>query len=155
MLRGALAVAVDGCTSTLRPGDRAQVPAGARHDWWHTGDEESQALVEVDPGDRFVEMLTSIWGEVRDGGAGGPRMPGPLQMAVTGAAYRDVMVAATPPRWVQEVLFATLAPIGRILGRRPSYPQRARSTTVVEPDPAALALLTPDGRIDWKGDDQR
>ena len=154
VLRGALAVAVDGRTSTLRPGDRAQVPAGARHDWWHTGDEETQALVEVDPGDRFVEMLTSLWGEVRDNGAR-RGVPGPLQMAVTGAAYRDVMVPASPPRWVQEVLFATLAPIGRILGRRPSYPQHARSTTVVEPDPAALALLTPDGRIDWTGDDQR
>lgn len=150
VLRGHLAVALDGRTSTLGPGERAQVPAGVRHDWWHSGDEETQALVEVDPGDRFVEMLTSLWGRVRDSGAR-RGIPGPLQMAVSGAAYRDVMVAASPPRWVQEVLFATLGPIGRILGRRPSYTEYTQSATVVEPDPAALALLTPDGRIDWTG----
>jgi len=93
-MRGQLAVALDGRTSTLRSGDRAHVPSGARHDWWHTGDEETQALVEVDPGDRFVEMLTSLWGLVRDGKTGGRPIPGPLQMAVTGRAYHDVMVAA-------------------------------------------------------------
>lgn len=148
VLRGQLAVALDGRTSTLSAGDRVHVPAGARHDWWHTGDEETQALVEVDPGDRFVEMLSSIWGLVRDGRTGGRPMAGPLQMAVTGGAYRDVMVAATPPVWVQRVLFATLGPVGRVLGRRPSYAEYTQSSTVVEPDPAALALLTPDGRID-------
>lgn len=42
-------------------------------------------------------------------------------MAVTGGAYRDVMVAVTQPVWVQRTLFAALGPIGRVLGRRPSY----------------------------------
>src|SRR4051794_39468712 len=40
----------------LGPGDRAEVPAGAVHDWWQLGDREAEVVVEVDPGGRFVEM---------------------------------------------------------------------------------------------------
>lgn len=57
------------------------------------------------------------------------------------------MVIASPPPWVQGLLFGTLAPIGRLVGRQPSYERYLHSDVKVEPDQAALALLTPEGRL--------
>jgi hypothetical protein len=104
-------------------------------------------LVEVDPGDRFVEMVGTMFGLARDGKSDGKGLPRPLQLAVTVRGFRDVMVIASPPPWVQSLLFGALAPIGRLVGRRPSYERYLSSEVTVEPEPEALALLTPEGRL--------
>jgi hypothetical protein len=57
------------------------------------------------------------------------------------------MVIASPPQWVQRPVLGLLAPLGRLLGRRPSYERYLTSPQVVDPDPAALALLSTDGRL--------
>jgi mannose-6-phosphate isomerase-like protein (cupin superfamily) len=131
----------------LGPGEEAAVPAGTLHDWWQIGEETAQVVVEVDPGDRFVEMVGTIFGLARDGKVDRRGLPHPLQLAVTARAYRDVMVIASPPAWVQSLAFGVLAPLGRAVGRKPSYAEYLTSSTVVEPDPAALALLDADGRL--------
>ncbi len=60
---------------------------------------------------------------------------------------RDVIVFTSPPPWLQRALFAVLAPLGRVLGRQPSYAEYLISAEVVEPDPEAVALLAADGRL--------
>jgi quercetin dioxygenase-like cupin family protein len=147
VLRGQVGFLIDGRRSVLGPGESAEVPVGARHDWWQVGDEESQAVVEVDPGDRFVEALGTIFGLARDGKTNDKGMPDPLQLSVTASAYRDVIVFTAPPPALQRAMFAVLAPLGRALGRKPFYPEYTVWEEVVEPDPAALALLTDDGRL--------
>lgn len=137
--------------ATLGAGEEAEVPAGTLHDWWQVGEEPAEVVVEVDPGDRFVEMIGTLFGLARDGKVDRNGLPHPLQLAVTVHAYRDVMVPASPPAWVQNVAFGILAPLGRALGRRPSYVRYLSSDTTVEPDPAALALLDEDGRLRRSG----
>lgn len=149
VLDGTLAVSRDGVTTELTRGARSEVAPGSRHDWWHAGTGDTDVLVEVSPGARFVEMLTSMWGLAQEGRLGGKPLSDLLQMAVTGSEYADTMVPVSPPRWAQRLVGATLGPVGRLLGKQPSYAEYTRSGTVVEPDPAALALLTPDGAIDW------
>ena len=131
----------------LGAGESARIPPGARHDWWQVGDEEAEAVVEVDPGDRFIEIVGTIFGLARDGKTNSEGLPGPLQLAVSASAYRDVIVFTSPPPAVQRVLFAFLAPLGRALNRRPSYPEYLTSADKIEPDPAAIALLDDEGRL--------
>lgn len=133
--------------ATLGAGEEAEVPAGTLHDWWQVGAEPAEVVVEVDPGDRFAEMVGTLFGLARDGKVDRRGLPHPLQLAVTAHAYRDVMVLASPPAWVQNLAFGLLAPLGRALGRQPSYPEYLTSDVVVEPDPAALALLDEGGRL--------
>jgi hypothetical protein len=57
------------------------------------------------------------------------------------------MVMEKPPRWVQSLAFGVLAPIARVRGLKPSYPQYLSSDVVAEPDPEALALIGGDGRL--------
>ena len=147
VLAGQIGFLVGGKTSVLGPGESAEIPMGARHDWWQVGDEESQAIVEVDPGDRFIEIICTIFGLARDGKTNDKGLPGPLQLAVTASAYRDVVVFTSPPPAVQRAMFTILTPLGRALSRQPFYPEYMTSDEVVEPDPAAVARLGDDGRL--------
>jgi len=132
---------------TLGPGDSAEVPVEAVHDWWQVGEETASVVVEVDPGERFVEMVGTFFGLARDGEVDRKGMPHLLQLAVSASAYRNTLVPASPPEAVQRVVFGVLAPIGRALGRKPTYDEYLHTDVVVEPDPAALALLDESGRL--------
>jgi mannose-6-phosphate isomerase-like protein (cupin superfamily) len=131
----------------LGPGDSAEVPPDTLHDWWQVGEETAEVIVEVAPGDRFVELVGTFFGLARDGEVDPKGVPKPLQLAVSTTAYSDVIVVASPPPWLQKILFGVLAPIGRARGLEPYYERYLHSDVVVDPDPAALALLTPDGRL--------
>lgn len=147
VLKGEVGFLLGDREETLGPGGEAEVPAGTLHDWWQVGEEPAEVVVEVDPGDRFVEMIAALFGLARDGKVDRRGLPHPLQLAVTAHEYRDVMVIASPPPWVQSVAFGILAPLGRALGRKPTYTEYLVSDISVEPDPAALALLDEDGRL--------
>jgi quercetin dioxygenase-like cupin family protein len=147
VLQGEVGFLLGDQKQTLGLGEEATVPAETIHDWWQVGEEPAQVVVEVDPGARFVEMVGTMFGLARDGKADRRGLPHPLQLAVTAQEYRDVLVLASPPAWVQNMAFGVLAPLGRALGRRPSYAEYLTSSTVVEPDPAALALLDEEGRL--------
>lgn len=147
VIHGQVAFAINGEERLLGPGEEAEVPPETIHDWWQVGDEEAQVVVEVTPGDRFVEMITTMFGLAADGRSDGKGAPRPLQLAVTVRDFRDTMVIASPPPWVQALVFGALAPIGRLAGRRPSYERYLTSEVVVEPEPEALSLLAPDGRL--------
>lgn len=132
----------------LGPGEEAEVPPGTLHDWWQVGDETAEVVVEVTPGDRFIEMIGTFFGLARDGKSDAKGVPRLLQLAVTARGYRDVMEVAKPPPAVQALLFGPLAAIGRARGLQPSYERYyAGSDEVVEPDPRALALVDADGRL--------
>jgi mannose-6-phosphate isomerase-like protein (cupin superfamily) len=147
VLHGEVGFLIGAEERVLGPGEAAEVPPDTLHDWWQVGTEEAQVLVEVEPGERFVEMVGAFFGLARDGKVDKKGVPHPLQLAVSAKGYSDVMVVATPPPWVQKLLFGVLAPIGRRRGLRPTYERYLNSDVVVELDPEALALLTPEGRL--------
>ena len=155
VLAGQVGFLIDGREQTLGAGESARIPIGTRHDWWQVGDEEARVVVEVTPGDRFVAMITTMFGLAADGRSDGKGLPRPLQLAVTVRDFRDTMVIASPPPWVQALVFGALAPIGRLAGRKPSYERYLTSEVVVDPDPEALSLLTPDGRLRFESASSR
>jgi hypothetical protein len=101
----------------------------------------------VAPGDRFVEMVGTLFGLARDGKVNPKGLPSLLQLAVTASAYRDVMIIASPPPWLQRPVFFVLAQIGHAAGLKPCYQQYLSSDEIVEPASDALALVTEDGRL--------
>jgi quercetin dioxygenase-like cupin family protein len=147
VIRGQVGFLIDGEERVLGPGDHATVPPGTRHDWWQVGPETAEVVVEVDPGDGFLEMVGTLFGLARDGKVNRRGLPGLLQLAVTANAYRDVMVVTSPPPAVQRPLFLLLASIGHTTGLKPAYQEYLSPDEVVEPSPEAVALLTDDGRL--------
>ena len=149
VVSGRIAVRIGDEERTLAAGERAEVPAGVVHDWWQVGEEPAEVLVEVAPGERFLEMLSTGFGLARDGRVDAQGRPRLLQLAVTAHGYRDAMVFASPPPWVQRLVFGALSPIGRLLGTRPSLAEYETSAEVVSPAAHALGALDRDGRLHW------
>ncbi len=56
VLQGRVGFMIDGSERTLESGERAEVPAGAPHDWWQVGEDEAQVVVDPDP--RALAMLS-------------------------------------------------------------------------------------------------
>lgn len=147
VIRGQVGFRLGDVERTLGPGEAAEVLPGVVHDWWQIGDAEASVVVEAVPGDRLAEFLTSLFGLCRDGKTNEAGVPGPLQIAVMVNEYKDEMILASPPPRIQRTIASLLAPIARMRGYRPSYPEYVESEVRVEPDPAALAMIDEDGRL--------
>lgn len=149
VLAGRVGFQVGGRRRELQAGESYEVPPGIVHDWWQIGTEEAQVLVEVTPGERFVRVIGTTFGLARDGHVDARGFPHLLQAAVSLTAYRDaiVFVFASPPQLVQRLLFGGLAPLGRLLGKQPVYPEYLFSNDLLAPSPEVLALLDEQGRL--------
>jgi mannose-6-phosphate isomerase-like protein (cupin superfamily) len=118
------------------PGTVREVPPGTPHDWWNAGEDEAHVLVELRGPEavlrRFEDLLVTLFGLAHEGRVNAQGMPDPLQLAVIAREYAEVVRFLRPPRPVQVVLFAVLAPLGRLTGRRATYPQH-RALVVEHP----------------------
>jgi mannose-6-phosphate isomerase-like protein (cupin superfamily) len=140
VISGRLQARIDGRERELGPGDEVTVPAGVAHDWWNAGDEEAGVIVELTPPEpRFLEMIATLFGLANSGRSNAKGMPSPLQMALTGREFADIIRMTKPPWPVQKVAFGLLGPIGRARGLRAVYPDLLGPHGTAEPDPAALA----------------
>jgi quercetin dioxygenase-like cupin family protein len=67
VLDGTLGVKLSGRKSEAGTGEAVDIPPRTWHDWWNAGDTEAVVKVTVTPGDRFSEMITTIFGLALDG----------------------------------------------------------------------------------------
>jgi quercetin dioxygenase-like cupin family protein len=141
VLRGQVGFRLAGQEAIAELGKKLIVPAGMPHDWWNAGQQEALVRVEIRPAARFEAMIRNAFGLGQDGKVNRKGMPSLLQLAVFALEFDDVIRFTHPPRVVQQVLFAVLAPIARLLGYRGSYPEYlARGpTSVVEVEPMDVA----------------
>jgi hypothetical protein len=127
VLEGELTLKRDGETTVLREGESAVIEANVWHDWWNASDRGARARVEITPGERFAHMIETLYGLARLGHTNDKGMPSPLQLALVGQEFSDVIVFRSPPPAIQGALFALLAPIARSRGYRATYPQLSRT----------------------------
>jgi mannose-6-phosphate isomerase-like protein (cupin superfamily) len=106
------------------PGERVTVPAGTPHKFWNAGDEEVHFVCEVRPALQFEQLLETMFALAADGKTNRKGMPNPLRLAVIANAHFDTVRLPFPPAWMQRVGLALGAPLGRLLGYRPTYEPR-------------------------------
>lgn len=99
-------------------------PPGTVHDWWNAGGEDALIRVEITPADRFLEMVTNLFGLAQDGKTNAKGMPNFLQLVVFAQEFRDVLtfVEGPPPAMMKAITFV-VAPLARRLGYQGSYPK--------------------------------
>jgi quercetin dioxygenase-like cupin family protein len=127
VLEGELTLKRDGAISRLQPGETAIIEPGVLHDWWNAGSRDARVRVEATPGERFLHMIETFFGLARMGLTDSNGQPYPLQAALTGREFSDVIVFRSPPPFVQRAIFAALTPFARLRGLRATYPQLSRS----------------------------
>ena len=121
-------------------GGEATIPAGEPHDWWNAGDVPASVLVEFAPFEpRFEELIATLFGLANAGRTNAKGMPSPLQLALLGREFSDVIRFTKPPAVLQPLLFGALGAIGRARGLRGVYPEYLGPHGHTEPDPAAVA----------------
>ena len=141
MVHGELGTRVDGVERTLGPGEEATVRAGVPHDWWNAGEGDAEVIVEITPPDpRFEMMIATLWGLANAGRTDEKGMPGPLQLALIGSEFADVIRFTKPPAAVQKAMFGLLGALGRLRGYRGIYPEYLGPDGRTTPDPEVVAL---------------
>jgi quercetin dioxygenase-like cupin family protein len=127
----------------VRAGGQAVIPRGVPHGWWNTGTQDARVIVEVRPAARFEELSRTVFGLVREGKTNAQGIPNPLQAAVLAQEFGDVIEFASPPRWIQRILYGILAPLGRLLGYRATYARHRGipvPSTDLEPLPDGVTI---------------
>jgi quercetin dioxygenase-like cupin family protein len=139
VLSGKVGFRINGVEQIAPLNTELVVTPGIAHDWWNAGDEEAYVRVEIRPGVRFELMAQNLFGLANDGKTNAKGMPNPLQLAIFGREFQDVLYFTSPPRWVQKLMFAVLAPVARLAGYQGTY------LKYTHPDEQTTAeLFTPD-----------
>jgi quercetin dioxygenase-like cupin family protein len=147
---GTVGFRLDDREDVAGPTRRLIVPPGVVHDWWNVGPEEAHVIVELRGEksrlERFEMMISTLYGLARDGKTDARGRPGILQASLLAREFDDVIVFTRPPRFVQRLLFGTLAPLANLLGLRASYPEYGPSGLIeVEPRPGRVEALDQPG----------
>ena len=144
VLSGEIGYKLGGKAGVAQAGYTLDLPKGVPHDWWNAGDSEARVIVQVKPGARFEQMATTMFGLAQEGKTNAKGMPNLLQLAVISKEFEDVVQFLRPPIWVQRILFGLLAPLGRSLGYRSTYPQHVAKieSAEVEPLPDGVKIST-------------
>jgi quercetin dioxygenase-like cupin family protein len=150
VVRGTVGFRLDGREDVAGPTRRLVVPPGVVHDWWNAGPEEAHVIVELRGEkrrlERFEMMISTLYGLARDGKTETRGRPSILQASLLAREFDDVIVFTRPPRFVQRLLFGTLAPVAHLLGFRASYPEYGPSGFIeVEPQPGRVEALDQPG----------
>jgi quercetin dioxygenase-like cupin family protein len=108
-------------TITAKAGDTLRVDPGTPHKFWNAGETEAWFRAEIRPALQFESLIETMFGLAVDGKTNRKGMPNPLRLAVIARAHFDVVRLTFPPDWIQRIGLALGAPLGRLLGYRPTY----------------------------------
>ncbi len=117
---GRLGITMDGAERVVEAPGSIDIPRGTSHTFRVVGDQPVRTIVDHRNPGRFEDFIDRLYALARDGKTderGSPRNI--LQTAVIARPHLDEFALAKPPYAVQKVLFAVLAPLGRLFGFRP------------------------------------
>jgi quercetin dioxygenase-like cupin family protein len=119
VLSGTFRVRINQTENVYETGDSFTVPANTPH-WMHNvSEEEGRLRWQIRPAMKSQDFFATMWGLAAEGKTNEDGVPNFLQLAVILREYRHEFRASRPPYALQRVLFALLAPIGRLLGYKP------------------------------------
>jgi len=121
VLGGELEFRIGKNTIVAKPGDRVLVPAGTPHKFKNVGEETAHFVCEVKPALGFEQLIETMFSLAEDGKVNKKGMPNPLRLAVIARHHFGDVRLPFPPAWLQRLGLACGAPLGRMLGCKPTY----------------------------------
>jgi quercetin dioxygenase-like cupin family protein len=122
---GTFVLEVAGESKSIGPGDTVVVPPRTPHGFADAA-HEAHVLVTVRPALELESYFRAFLGLSRDGRIRMPLtgLPGPLLLvAALMNRYRREIAAPGLPLWLQRAAWRILALVGRVVGRRASFPE--------------------------------
>ena len=108
-------------TLVARSGDRIVVPAGTPHRFRNVGEGTAHFVCEVRPALGFEQLIETMFSLAADGKVNRKGLPNPLRLAVIAKHHFDDVRLPFPPAWLQRLGLLLGAPVGRLLGYKPTY----------------------------------
>jgi quercetin dioxygenase-like cupin family protein len=121
VLEGRLGLRVDDQELLAEPGDIVTVEPGTPHRFWNAGETEARFLCEVSPALEFESLIETMFRLAAEGKTNRKGMPNPLRLAVIARSHFETVRLPFPPAWLQRLGLALGAPVGRLLGYRPTF----------------------------------
>jgi quercetin dioxygenase-like cupin family protein len=121
VLEGRLGLRVGDQELLAEPGDVVTVEPGTPHRFWNAGETEARFLCEVSPALEFESLIETMFSLAADGKTNRKGMPNPLRLAVIARSHFETVRLPFPPAWLQRLGLALGAPVGRLLGYRPTF----------------------------------
>ena len=115
ILEGAMQAEVGGEERELRAGDSLDISPGVPHKMWNEGQGQARTLWQTRPALRTEDFFEALFRLARSEGG----KPGVLRTAVFASEFRDEFRTTSPGPLAQAVAIRLLAPVGRMLGRKP------------------------------------
>ena len=115
-------------TVVAKPGDRVLVPAGMPHRFRNAGAETAHFVCEITPALEFEQLIETMFSLAADGKVNRRGLPNPLRLAVIARHHFGEVRLPFPPAWIQRLGLALGAPLGRLIGYRPTYEPTAPQT---------------------------
>lgn len=123
ILTGDFIFNIDGKERKASAGEQLVVQKGTPHTFRCVGDKHGVTVVETRPAARTGEVISTLFGLAHEGALTPQGQPKLWQAMVIGSEYADDTVFTTPPPNIAIPIAKALAPIGRLLGYRPTYPR--------------------------------
>ena len=120
VLEGRLGLRVGNEELVAEAGDVVVVEPGTPHRFWNAGETEARFLCEVSPALEFESLIETMFGLAAEGKTNRQGMPNALRLAVIARSHFDTVRLPFPPAWLQRLGLALGAPLGRLLGYRPT-----------------------------------
>ena len=111
-----------------RAGDRVVVPARTPHRFANVGEETAHFVCEVRPALGFEQLIETMFSLAADGRVNRKGLPSPLRLAVIANHHFGDVRLPFPPAWLQRLGLLLGAPVGRLLGYKPTYQPEAPKT---------------------------
>ncbi len=122
VVSGEMTVVMDGQQRVLKTGDTLDIPANKPHAMWNHTDQPAVMHWTVGPALQTEQFFDTLAALANAGKTNPEGAPGLLQAALTMRHFSREFRLTNPPRLVQQVVFALLAPLARLLGYRAAYP---------------------------------
>ena len=133
ILEGEMTFKLGKQTIVARAGETIRVVPGTAHKFWNEGSTDARFRCEIRPALQFESLIETMFALARDGKTNKKGMPNPVRLAVIANAHFDVVRLPFPPAWMQKLGLVLGAPLGRLVGYRPTY-------ELQEPAEVALAV---------------
>lgn len=121
VLQGKLQVILEGRSLLFHAGDTLHIPRGCIHSMWNDTDDTTVVNWKVQPAMDTEHFLETAMGLAADGKTNRHGMPGILQAALMMNYFANTFRLASPPAFIQKMVFGMLRPIARLRGLRPVY----------------------------------
>lgn len=123
ILKGEFIFRIGGQERKVSAGEQLVVSKGTAHTFRCVGDQHGVVIVETRPAARTGEVIFTLFGLAHEGALTPQGQPKLFQAMVIGSEYADDTVFTSPPPSVAIPVAKMLAPVGRLLGYRATYPR--------------------------------